>query len=174
MLLVVQLIQIAKAQTTYESMQSSRHSHRHHPESKITTALTTAITTGSTSPSAAGIDPSSRGPNAGAPSISSVRMDEGWWSKTKKLLGVDVFWKTAQVGGRGRRERNPFSVGIVGNCRDFWGGSAVAWRPPMEGGLAVEGLLAGEPVDWAAIYETPKLMRMGAGGYERVSGREEV
>lgn len=168
MLLVVQLVQIAKAQTTYESMRSSRHGHSRHlqRESKVTTALTTAIITGATS---AGIDPS-RGPDpaaaaAAAPSISSVRMDEGWWGKTKKLLGVDVFWKTAQAGGgTGRRERNPFSVGLIGNCKDFWGGSTPPWKPPMEGRLAVEGLLGGGLVDWAGIYETPRLMRMGRSG----------
>ena len=190
MLLVVQLIQIAKAQTTYENMRSSKYDQNHHRhlqrESKVTTALTTAIATASTSHLGAGIDPSSRGPDpaaaaaaATAPSISSVRMDEGWWGKAKKLLGVDVFWKTAQAGGgAGRRERNPYSVGLIGNCKDFWGGSSPPWKPPMEGRLAVEGLLGGGLVDWAGIYETPRLMRMGrsSGGGHRaaIDAGEEV
>lgn len=157
MLLCVQLIQIAKAQTTYESMTSSKHHGHHHHGSrdKITTALATAITTGSTSTSGAALDPSARGPDPAA-SISS-RMDEGWWRKTKQLLGVDVFWRTAGGGQQTHSEKNPFSAGIVRNCKDFWGGAAPAWRPPLEGGLSAEGELAGRRINYANIYEAPRL-----------------
>ena len=156
MLLCVQLIQIAKAQTTYENMTSSKHGHHHGGgRDKITTALTTAITTGSTSTTGAALDPSARGPDPAA-SISS-RMDEGWWRKTKKLLGVDVFWRTAGGGQQAGREKNPFSAGIVRNCRDFWAGAAAAWKPPLEGGLGAEGELAGVRVNYANIYETPRM-----------------
>ncbi|KAI5781242.1 hypothetical protein EDC01DRAFT_710110 [Geopyxis carbonaria] len=168
MLLTVQLVQIAKAQTTYESMRSSRHGHGHshgHPHAAAAaTALTTAITTGATSNPVA---PSGPEPVRPPP--------ESWWRRTTKLLGVDVFVKTAQ-SSQARERGNPFSVGVLGNCRDFWGGPTKAWRPPMEGGMGAEGLMAGRVVDWARIYETPRPMRAGgrgaAGRYEQVEGEE--
>ena len=168
MLLCVQFIQIAKAQTTYESMTASKH-HGHHPHGerdKITTALTTAIAAGSTSTAGAALDPSARGPEPAA-SIASSRTDEGWWRKAKKLLGVDVFWQTAGGGQHTRREKNPFSAGIVRNCKDFWGAASPAWRPPLEGGLGAEGELAGKRINYANIYETP---RMRGGTWDTAEG----
>jgi hypothetical protein len=168
MLLSVQLIQIAKAQTTYESMTSSKHHGHHQDDSKITSALATAITTGSTSLAGAGIDSSHRGPEPHHPH------NAGWWAKTRKLLGIDVFWKTAQGrNAHGRREKNPFSVGVMGNFKDFWKGGGPAWKPPLEGGLGAEGEFAGSVVNWSAVYETHQLPpRRRAGGYERVGGDE--
>jgi hypothetical protein len=128
MLLIVQLVQVAKAQTTHESMSSSNHHHHnhhnhhnHHLGKQHTAAtLATAIATGSISPD-----------TTGDPDHLSSRYHVGWWSRTKRLLGVDVFWRTAAAeqqrrggigGGGGPRNRNPFSVGVIRNCRDFGGG----------------------------------------------------
>jgi hypothetical protein len=176
MLLSVQLIQIAKAQTTYESMTSSKHHGHHHEDSKITSALTTAITTGSTSLAGAGIDSSHRGPDPHHPHPHPPHPhphNVGWWAKTRKLLGIDVFWNTAQGGNSRRREKNPFSVGVVGNFKDFWRGAGPAWRPPLEGGLGAETTFAGSVVNWSGVYETHQLPpKRRAGGYERVGGDE--
>ena len=153
MLLSVQLLQIAKAVTTYESMHASSHTHH-----KLAAAVTTAVVAGATSTTSAALEAANRGPD---PVVAT-----GWWRKTTRLLGVDVFMKTTRKSGQ-RKERNPFSSTVVGNCKDFWGGEQPAWRVPKEGGV---GLLRGRKVDWGRVYETPRMM---GGGYGRVGRGDE-
>lgn len=96
------------------------------------------------------------------------------WSR---LLGVDPFIET--IAGRGaasskkKQKKNPFSRGIVTNCRDFWCDTAPVFGQ-RENGMAS---LGGEKVDYTAIYESPMLMqltaRRGRDGYEQV-GTEVV
>lgn len=153
MLLFVQLLQIAKAQTTYENMTANRNFNQSSfvENDKITTALAAAV---------GAPNNTDGGSISGA---SSRSMDEGWWRKTTKLLGVDVFWKTAHGNKTSRRAKNPFSHGVVGNCGDFWGGSTTAWRPPVQGEM---GMLDGKQVDWGRVYEVPRIGRS--------RGREDV
>ncbi len=182
MLLFVQLLQIARAQTTYESMHASRHGSFPH-DHKPSTALATAIATGSTSLEGAAIDSSPpRGPDLG-PGASAGghhghshhgHSHEGCFTRIKKLLGVDAFVSTAASSRRNRRKENPFSTRVTTNCSDFWCAGGPAWKPPLEGGMGSEGLLGGKPIDWSRVYETPRLMRMGRGGYERVEQGDEM
>lgn len=79
---------------------------------------------------------------------------------------AQMVMKTTRKSGQ-RKERNPFSSTVVGNCKDFWGGEQPAWRVPKEGGV---GLLRGRKVDWGRVYETPRMM---GGGYGRVGGGDE-
>lgn len=85
-----------------------------------------------------------------------------------QILGLDRFTKGRALSGLARagRDQNPFDMGFVKNCQDFW----------MPGG----------DVDWTQVFEIPlegwpayrrKLAMSatgtGKGGYEPVS-REEV
>src|SRR5690606_812340 len=103
MLFVVQLVQIAKAQTTFEVMHRN-HSHAH---GKVS-ALASAIATGGT-PHGASLTP-------GAPRGADPLLDDadsshshrhrggGRFRKCYKLLGIDAFVTTAQDSTRGERE----------------------------------------------------------------------
>ncbi len=105
---------------------------------------------------------------------------EGVFTQWKRLLGLDTFYATAQAGLSGKRVRhegNPFSRGIITNCRDFWCDGAPIFTARGTGAAA----LGGEPVDYTQLYETPPRMRrtrMTASrqesGYERVAGDEAV
>ena len=62
-----------------------------------------------------------------------------------------------------RRDRgNPFSRGILVNCRDFWCDPA----PIVGRRLNGDGYLGGEVVNYARMYETP--LRMRSSGYTSV------
>lgn len=175
MLLFVQLSQIARAMTTYESMKGQHAG-----------ALTTALATGSTSPDGAAVGSSGSGPDAnpphGEPGHARRRkppQKEGCFAQWKKLLGLDTFVATALHGSRAgevmaRRRRNPFNRGFVRNCGDFWcdagGGVGVLFGSKAEGA----GLLGGEVVDYRKLYEIPVGMRYRSGGYEAVDEGEEV
>ncbi|KAJ9620580.1 palmitoyltransferase akr1 [Taxawa tesnikishii (nom. ined.)] len=117
LLLFVQLTQVARAMTTYESMSGNRDAG----------PLTTALVTGSTSPEGGQVDASGGGPEAGAQGGARRRKEkkEGCWAQWKKLLGLDTFIATALHGSRAaevqaRRRQNPFTRGVVRNCLDFW------------------------------------------------------
>ncbi|KZF21557.1 Palmitoyltransferase akr1 [Xylona heveae TC161] len=133
MLLVVQLVQISRAQTTYESMHSRLHAH----DEDISTAMTSVITAGTTSlegaqlassssptPSASGVatpaGPAGAATTApGMPPGSNVpaqpgigrrphphhRPSEGCLTQWKKLLGIDTFLETAFYGSKGHPDR---------------------------------------------------------------------
>ncbi|MCJ1473250.1 palmitoyltransferase akr1 [Lambiella insularis] len=144
MLLFVQLVQIARATTTYESM--SGHTDR---GSRASDALTAVLTSGSTTLSGAQLNPV-------ASHAHGHGHKDGYLAQWKKLLGLDTFLATAQNGLDGgrhtRRRQNPFSRGIIVNCKDFWFDPA-----PIFGKREVgTGMLDGQVVNYARMYETPR------------------
>jgi uncharacterized membrane protein len=150
MLLFVQLTQIARAVTTWEAM---RNNHAG--------PLITALTTGSTSQENGSINSSGGGPRTGTPRTTPGA--ESCFSQWKRLLGVDTFVATALHGSRAQevlaqRRENPFTKGVVRNCRDFWcdgeGGSVVG---KVFGGKEMGmGLLGGQKVDYRKLFDLPR------------------
>ncbi|KAI4234802.1 MAG: hypothetical protein LQ349_003564 [Xanthoria aureola] len=152
MLFVVQSVQIARAMTTYESMRGHLHS------SPASQAITSAITAGTISASGASLTTTGMGPD---PAVSdgseghTRRHKAGCLAQWKKLLGLDTFIATA-TGRSGRRKRgNPFSRGIITNCKDFWFDPAPYFGRRETG----SALLDGEVIDYTRMYETPTKMR---------------
>lgn len=187
MLLVVQLVQIARAQTTYESMHGDR-GHHHFNESKVAAVVASTIAAGSTSMDGAQLNSSERGPD---PATSNHghnhahgghRHNDACFTKVKKALGVGAFVNITKDAGRGggaarrRRRGNPFSRGVITNCKDFWCDPTPLLKPNKKNGG--EALLGGGPVDYFKMYETPPRMRAsggsGSGGrYQRLAAEEE-
>lgn len=157
MLCAVQLVQVSRNQTTYENMRG--HSiDRSYPSSR---ALASAMTAGTTSLDAAGLSSAGQGPN---PALAHGRVRRhGCIQQWSSLLGVDAFFATARDGlrdgPRAARPRNPFSRGVVTNCRDFWCDPA-PYFGKRESGAA---MLEGQVVNYNHMYETPMRMRAGGG-----------
>lgn len=80
-----------------------------------------------------------------------------------KLLGLDQFTKGKAVSGLARagRDQNPFDLGLVKNCADFWGGDK---------GVDYNHLYEVPPEGWAAFRRKAGEKR---NGYVPVA-REEV
>ncbi len=155
MLLIVQFVQISRNQTTYENMK--RH-NQYHPQTPIGGVLTAGLVSGSTSlgPEGAGVLGSSNASGSAA-----GRKREGFWKQWTRLLGLDAFVVTASNtssaanGGR-RRRGNPYSRGVVTNCSDFWWDSTAPYFGRKMAGRGVgEGMLGGELVDYARLYDVP-------------------
>ncbi|KAH7062845.1 AFG1-like ATPase-domain-containing protein [Paraphoma chrysanthemicola] len=167
MLLCVQLLQVARNLTTYESMRGHLHS------GTPADALNSFVTTGDTSQDVTGGNAATNGFGSGQDTGDAPRRREpksSIWDQWKRLLGLDTFVATAlqgsQAGHRVQRG-NPWSRGIITNCKDFFcDGSPVFGK--KEGGYA---RLAGERVDYTRLYEVPK-MRYARGGGE--GGRYEI
>ncbi len=167
MLLCVQMLQIARAMTTYETMRGTHH----HGGSRAADAITSALTTGSTSMEGAQLGPDGRGPDPIVPH-GHKHAHAGCFAHWKKILGVDTFVETALHADKGklRRNRNPFSRGCIRNCKDFWCDPA----PVFGGRPNGQAVLDGEIINYTTMYETPRRMRMrpssgaGTGRYERV------
>lgn len=153
MLLAVQMVQVARAQTTYESMRG----HMHHG-TQASQAITSALTTGTTSMESAQLSNADMGSNPAIPS--GRHQHEGCFSQWKKLLGLDTFVATAVGGSEGgtglRRRGNPYSRGILTNCKDFWCDPA-PYFGKRETGAA---MLGGEAVNYTRMYETPPRMKL--------------
>jgi palmitoyltransferase ZDHHC13/17 len=167
MLLVVQFVQIARNQTTYENMR--RHSH---PQARIGSTVTAGLVSGSASlgPEGAGVMGSA---GASSPHAAPTRRKEGFFAQWKKLLGLDAFMVTASDASSAgnRRRENSFSRGVITNCQDFWQDPA-----PYFGRRTIgDGMLGGEVVNYARIYDPPP-RTMGPRGlrYQQVDGGEEV
>jgi hypothetical protein len=174
MLLCVQLLQVARNLTTYESMRG--HLHSNTPAD----ALNSFVTTGDTSQDVAGNSSATNGFGSGQDTGDAPRPQQPKHSildQWKRLLGLDTFVATALQGSQaGQRQQrgNPWSRGIVTNCKDFFcDGSPIFGR--REGGYA---RLAGERVDYTRLYEVPKMRyaRSGndGGRYESVAAEEEA
>ncbi|KAL8655107.1 MAG: hypothetical protein Q9210_001087 [Variospora velana] len=166
MLLVVQSVQIARALTTYESMRGHTHG-----SSRASEAITSAITAGTTSLSGASLTNAGMGPDpvvgAAGPPDATHAPKERCFAQWKKLLGLDAFIATATGRSGGRRKRgNPFSRGVVTNCKDFWGDPA-PYFGQRENGAA---MLDGEVINYARMYEAPSKMRMRRSGQEQGQG----
>ncbi len=154
MLFVVQSVQIARALTTYESMRG--HLQRTSPASQ---AFTSAITAGATSITSASLTNTGIGPNPAIPSSSEGHAHshkEGCFTQWKKLLGLDTFVATATGKGGQRTRGNPFSRGIITNCKDFWCDPAPYFGRRETG----SAMLNGEVINYTRMYEIPPRMRM--------------
>jgi len=151
MILVVQTVQISKNQTTFENMK--RHSHHEHgPSHPHRQGASTAAGSLNT---------------ASAHGHSHPRRPDSFFTRWKKLLGLDAFLATASHETLQRRG-NPFSRGLVSNCKDFWCDPAPLFRKRNNG----EGYLDGQVVDYAHLYEAPLELRGGRDGmiYRSVAG----
>ena len=62
-----------------------------------------------------------------------------------------------RTGRRNRRVENPFSRGVVTNCKDFWCDPAPFFGRRETG----HGMLGGVVVDYTKMYENPTRMRLG-------------
>jgi hypothetical protein len=178
MLLCVQLLQIARNLTTYESMRG--HLHGATPAD----ALNSFVTTGDTSQDVSGGtgNAPTNGFGSGQDTGDVPRRPQpkaSIWDQWKRLLGIDTFLTIALHGSQGeqiRRQRrgNPFSRGIVTNCKDFWCDASPMFGS-KESGYA---RLGGERVDYTRLYEVPKMRYQRGGGgeggrYESVAAEEE-
>lgn len=170
MLLIVQLVQVARGLTTYEAM--SHHSHKHGAGD----ALTSFVTSGTTNMDAAGLTGAGRGPDPAVPAPPHRPVKHGCLENWKRMLGIDTFLATALFGSRAAEaqalsRKNPFSRGFVQNLRDFWCDPAPLFGSRVNG----QAMLDGERVDYTMLYEVPAKRRRGgrAGqGYEAVSSGE--
>ena len=167
MLLVTQLVLIARGQTTWESMRGNApHA------SRASEATTSALTAGSTSLEGAELSGAGISPSPAAPADRRVR--EGCFVQWKKLLGLDSFVATAS--GQTSKRRNPFSRGVITNCADFWCDPAPYFRRRANGAA----MLDGEVVTYTNMYETPSRMKIrrpserGGGLYHRVGSEDAV
>lgn len=168
MLLVVQSIQIAKNITTYENMKRHDHSANHGPSHlPLHTARPTTI----------GADPASASLNDTAAAATRIhpatRPADGCFAKLKKTLGIDVFFATASDASAGKiKDRaNPFSRGLIGNCKDFWCDPAPIFKKRIPG----DSYLSGNVVNYYSLYEKPSVLRSRGGGgmrYEQVATEE--
>ena len=150
MLLIVQTVQISRAITTFENMRGHDHQSSHAAE-----VFTAGVTAGSTSMDGAQLLPGGAGRSAhGGHAGHRHAHKSGCFAQWKKLLGLDTFVATAQGGLTGRsnmRRRNPFSRGIVTNCKDFWLDPAPYFGKRELGA----GMLGGEVINYTRMYETP-------------------
>ncbi|KAF9734413.1 hypothetical protein PMIN06_009966 [Paraphaeosphaeria minitans] len=176
MLLCVQLLQVARNLTTYESMRGHLHSNT------AADALNSFVTTGDTSQDVAGGNAPAPGFGSGQDTDDAPRpphQHHSIWDQWKRLLGIDSFWATAlqgsQVDQRRRVGGNPWSRGVVTNCKDFWcDGTPILKK--KESGFA---RLAGDRVDYTRLYEVPRMRYArgggsGGGAYEQVSAGDEA
>jgi palmitoyltransferase len=163
MLLFTQFVQVSRAMTTYENMYGVH-------DGTTTTAVTST---------GAPLDPNHPSvslPGAGARGGHNHKHGGGRLKQLSRLLGVDPFIET--IAGRGaatgkrKQKKNPYSRGIVVNCKDFWCDPAPVFGK-RENGIAT---LGGDKIDYTTIYESPTLMqytaRRGRNGYEAVETDE--
>lgn len=155
MLLFVQLVQISRAKTTYESMRG--HTNQNSPLMEATTA---ALIAGTSSMDGAQLTENESGREYHEAHGHAHRRKEGCFSQWKKLLGLDTFVATAHgslAGGRrSQRRMNPFSRGVVTNCRDFWCDPAPYFGQREVGA----SMLDGNVVNYTKMYETPPRLKM--------------
>ncbi|KAI9373150.1 hypothetical protein BJX61DRAFT_400622 [Aspergillus egyptiacus] len=169
MLCIVQLVQVSRNQTTYENMRG--HSiDRSYPSSR---AFASAVAAGTTSLDAAGLSASGQGPNPALAQGAHGRHRRGCLQQWSSLLGFDTFFATAREGLRdtphAARPKNPFSRGIITNCRDFWCDPEPYFGRRQPG----SAMLGGEIVNYNRMYETPSRMHNG-GGYRSVANEDVV
>jgi palmitoyltransferase ZDHHC13/17 len=167
MLLFTQSFQVARAMTTYENMYGVY-------DGLASLAFTS---TGTPLDPNHAVSPTTADAPRGGAGAHSHKHRGGKLKQWSRLLGVDPFIET--IAGRGaanskkKQKKNPFSRGLVTNCKDFWCDPAPLFGK-KENGMAS---LGGEKIDYTAMYESPTLMqltaRRGRDGYEQV-GTEEV
>jgi hypothetical protein len=160
MLIVVQSIQIAKNMTTFENMKSHSHSDHAHPALPLHRHNIAAQPTASTA--------------AAATTSTAMRKPDTCLKKWTRTIGLDVFLATASDARKGKLQENtrsnPFSRGVIGNCRDFWCDPAPIFGKRHNG----DGYLGGEVVDYTRLYEAPlRMRRVGGMRYEGVAAEEQ-
>ena len=174
MLIFVQMLQVARGVTTFESMRGGTH-HK----APLTEALTAPVVAGTTSMGSAQMTAGGAGPNPvlASSSTHSIPRNEGCLAQWMKLLGLDAFVATARGRAGTRRKGNPFSRGVIRNCKDFWCDPAPIFGRRENGA----SMLDGEIVNYVRMYETPprmKLRRSAQGGhggaYESLGTDDEV
>lgn len=178
MLIFVQIVQIARAMTTYENMKSRDLDDDGGPMSSF---VVPAITAGAPGLQDAQLSGDGLGPDPALPTHHTShafkkRKREGWLGQWTKLLGVDTFVATAQDGldrsHQHKHRGNPFSYGIIRNLRDFFADPSPLFGQKADG----TGLLGGARVDYTRLYELPLRTRMASGrsaeggNYVSVSG----
>jgi len=170
MLVIVQLIQVSRAQTTLEVMRG----HKHFPEAAE--VLTSAVVAGSTSFDGAQVTQAGSAPNPGPQSLNHAQK-QGVWQQWKTLLGLDICLATMIHGSRAPevmtiQRRNPWTRGVITNCSDFFCDAEPIFSRRKDG----HGKLGGAVVDWTTMYEVPTRREgMRTGGYEPVrGGNDEV
>ena len=155
MLLVVQSIQISKNMTTFENMRRHSHDEPRHPALPLHRHQISAQPTASTA--------------AAATTATAMRKPDTCLKKWTRTIGLDVFMATASDARKGKlkqRRGNPFSRGIIGNCKDFWCDPAPVFGKRHSG----DAFLGGEVVDYTKMYETPlRMRRVGGMRYEGVA-----
>ena len=174
MLLVVQFVQITRAQTTYESMRGNIHS-----SSQASEAITSALTAGTTSMDGAQISGAGMGPDPAVPGDHGHKQPhkEGFLAQWKKLLGLDAFMTTALGGSTPRRRGNPFSRGVITNCKDFWCDPAPYFGTRETGSAMLDGAV----INYARMYDAPSRMQFRrprdageSGAYHNVNSDDVV
>lgn len=172
MLILVQLLQIARAQTTLENMRGNLNQFFHH---KGQEAVASAVTAGSTTLEGAQLTPSGMGPDPVVPYRRRPLCPrcDGSLTFWKRLLGLDTFVATAR--GQVRPQQNPFSRGVVTNCKDFWCDGNPLFGAKQNG----RAVLDGEAVDYTRLYDIPPRLRNrmrqddGDGGdYQNIAANE--
>ncbi|KAI1086213.1 ankyrin [Rostrohypoxylon terebratum] len=178
MLIFVQFVQVARAMTTYENMYGIQDGSA----SSLGSAFTST---------GAPLDPNH--PDATPPSAAADPLGTGrgghnhkhksFLSQWGRILGVDTFIETATgrgaaTGKNKRKKQNPYSKGVVQNCRDFWCDPAPVFGRRETG----DAVLGGERINYTEVYESPAAMGLGLsgassggrrrGGYESVAGDE--
>lgn len=161
LLLVSQLFQISRAQTTLEVMKG----HPHHGGPGEVAAA--AVTAGAPSLEAAGLTQEGAGPD---PAVPAGPRQQSWFDQWKRILGIDTFIATAIHGSKAdevlRQQRaNPFNRGCFTNLSDFFCDTAPHFRRRHNG----DATLGGEKVDYTTMYDTPSRMstRMAANGEDQ-------
>lgn len=193
LLLVTQLVQVSRNQTTWEIMRNRMHLRG------TGERVAATVMAGTTSLDAAQLTPDGRGPDptAAAPQHQHQHRHghahahpharvpkEGCFEQWKKLLGVDTFVATTMHGEHSgnrssRRTVNLFNRGIATNCHDFFFDPAPIFSARKESGMA---LLGGVEVNYTSIWEPPPKEtvvsaangRSRGPGYQAVAGDEEV
>ena len=147
--------------------------------SQASEAITAALTTGSTSIEGAQVSDEGTGPESAvtAKHKHPPRQDGGWFAQWKKLLGFDTFIATASTGGGTKLRRNPFSRGVLTNCKDFWSDPAPIFGRRENGSAMLDGAV----VNYTRMYESPPRMKMrrpredgGGGMYHSVDNDDIV
>lgn len=174
MLIFVQWVQIARAVTMFESMKGIVH-HR----APLTEALTAPAMAAVTSMNGAQLTAGNAGPNpvlASSHRRSSNHRKEGCLAPWTRLLGLDAFVATARGRAGSRRRGNPFSRGVITNCRDFWCDPAPIFQKRENGA----SMLDGEVVNYTRMYDVPPRMRLRrptgeeGGAYQSLGADDEV
>lgn len=169
MLCAVQLVQISRNQTTYENMKG--HSiDRTYPGSQ---AFASAVAAGTPSLEGAALTTGGRGPDPAFREPGHRPRKHGCIQQWSSLLGIDAFFATAsdglRDGPRATQPKNPFSRGLVGNCRDFWFDPAPYFGRREPG----SGMLGGEVVNYNEMYDVPARLRRGGGrGYRSLADQD--